>query len=348
MSPRRGCRGGVLHGDLQALHGRAESLARGTAEEECGDVGVEGEVQDEDLFVGLGARSLAGGLEGHESLADAASVVAEAHGVRGGHGRGRGEGGAGKDAPEEGSCFRREGPTGADAKALEGVKREVARGLRGRGARKVKVEGERGRVPRARRLWFGTKRRGSAKVGTLNKRDSWRITELFSVGHPADHSRTVLGMRAWSDARTPRVATRAAFLSPAFATVAQALGASRARLDPRPGPRYPSTLVLAIPELATGTMPTARDGRDPQAVASWLRRHGKAKRAYISRDERADLAACFTMLDEDGSGAIDARGLLEAFLLLGIPATLEQCRRRCPRWTATRAVRWSSPSSSSS
>ena len=75
-------------------------------------------------------------------------------------------------------------------------------------------------------------------------------------------------------------------------------------------------------------MPTARDGRDPQAVASWLRRHGKAKRAYISRDERADLAACFTMLDEDGSGAIDARGLLEAFLLLGIPATLEQCRRR--------------------
>ena len=75
-------------------------------------------------------------------------------------------------------------------------------------------------------------------------------------------------------------------------------------------------------------MPTARDGRDPQAVASWLRRHGKAKRAYISRDERADLAACFTMLDEDGSGAIDARGLLEAFSLLGIPATLEQCRRR--------------------
>lgn len=75
-------------------------------------------------------------------------------------------------------------------------------------------------------------------------------------------------------------------------------------------------------------MPTARDGRDPQAVASWLRRHGKAKRAYISRDERADLAACFTMLDEDGRGAIDARGLLEAFLLLGIPATLEQCRRR--------------------
>lgn len=75
-------------------------------------------------------------------------------------------------------------------------------------------------------------------------------------------------------------------------------------------------------------MPTARDGRDPQAVASWLRRHGKAKRADISRDERADLAACFTMLDEDGSGAIDARGLLEAFLLLGIPATLEQCRRR--------------------
>ena len=83
--------------------------------------------------------------------------------------------------------------------------------------------------------------------------------------------------------------------------------------------------------MATGTMPTAptlaRDGRDPQAVASWLRRRGKAKRADISRDERADLAACFAMLDEDGSGAIDARELVEAFQLLGLPATLEQCRR---------------------
>ena len=117
------------------------------------------------------------------------------------------------------------------------------------------MEGERGRVPRARRLWFGTKRRGSAKVGTLNKRDSWRITELFSVGHPADHSRTVLGMRAWSDARTPRVATRAAFLSPfAFATVAQRTrGVASA---PGPPPRS------AIPVHARSRDPRIGDGDD--------------------------------------------------------------------------------------
>ena len=171
------------------------------------------------------------------------------------HGRGRGEGGAGKDAPEEGSCFLREGPTGADAKALEGVKRGGCARVARAGARKVKVEGERGRVPRARRLWFGTKRRGSAKVGTLNKRDSWRITELFSVGHPADHSRTVLGMRAWSDARTPRVATRAAFLSPfAFATVAQRTrGVASA---PGPPPRS------AIPVHARSRDPRIGDGDD--------------------------------------------------------------------------------------
>ena len=48
-----GVGGGVLHGDLQALHGRAESLARGTAEEECGDVGVEEKSRTRTFLSGL-------------------------------------------------------------------------------------------------------------------------------------------------------------------------------------------------------------------------------------------------------------------------------------------------------
>mmetsp|Transcript_34712 Transcript_34712/g.84980 ORF Transcript_34712/g.84980 Transcript_34712/m.84980 type:complete len:475 (+) Transcript_34712:366-1790(+) len=83
--------GGVLHGDLQALHGRAESLARGPPQEQRGYVAVQGEVEHEHLLVGPRARRLARGLERHERLAHAAAVVAEAHGVRGRHCCGRSE-----------------------------------------------------------------------------------------------------------------------------------------------------------------------------------------------------------------------------------------------------------------
>ena len=122
MSPWRGVGGGVLHGDLQALHGRAESLARGTAEEECGDVGVEGEVQDEDLLVGLESASSQAVWKAMKVF-DAASVVAEAHGVRGGHGRGRGEGVQEKMRPKRGRAFSgevRRGRTRRRSRALTG------------------------------------------------------------------------------------------------------------------------------------------------------------------------------------------------------------------------------------
>ena len=79
---RAGVRGGVLDRDLEALHGRAETLARAPAEHQGGDVAVQGEVDDEDLLVRSRASRLARGLERHEGLPDAAAVVAERDGMR--------------------------------------------------------------------------------------------------------------------------------------------------------------------------------------------------------------------------------------------------------------------------
>ena len=70
------------------------------------------------------------------------------------------------------------------------------------------------------------------------------------------------------------------------------------------------------------------DATDPADVATWLRKRGMSRRAEISRDVRRDLAACFSLLDEEDAGAIGAEALREAFRVLGLPrGSLERCRR---------------------
>ena len=70
------------------------------------------------------------------------------------------------------------------------------------------------------------------------------------------------------------------------------------------------------------------DATDPADVATWLRKRGMSRRAEISRDDRRDLAACFSLLDEEDAGAIGAEALREAFRVLGLPrGSLERCRR---------------------
>lgn len=48
-------------------------------------------------------------------------------------------------------------------------------------------------------------------------------------------------------------------------------------------------------------------------VTRWLRRHGKTVRPKLRSDQLRTLKQCFEMMDGDGSGAIDADELYEAF-----------------------------------
>jgi hypothetical protein len=65
--------------------------------------------------------------------------------------------------------------------------------------------------------------------------------------------------------------------------------------------------------------------RDASSTASWLRKRGKAKGPALSRQSRSELALCFSMIDEDDNGAIDADELRVAFAALGVDATRSQC-----------------------
>lgn len=65
--------------------------------------------------------------------------------------------------------------------------------------------------------------------------------------------------------------------------------------------------------------------RDASSTASWLRKRGKAKGPALSRQSRSELALCFSMIDEDDNGAIDADELRVAFAALGVDATRAQC-----------------------
>ncbi|KAK9847549.1 hypothetical protein WJX84_004965 [Apatococcus fuscideae] len=56
-------------------------------------------------------------------------------------------------------------------------------------------------------------------------------------------------------------------------------------------------------------------------VAVWLRKHGKLVKPKLTKQQRRDLRMCFELMDEDGSGRIDAEELGAAFKLLGVRAT---------------------------
>lgn len=54
------------------------------------------------------------------------------------------------------------------------------------------------------------------------------------------------------------------------------------------------------------------------AVTVWLRKHGKGIKPKLSDEQKQQLKECFELMDQDGSGAIDAEELGAAFKLLGI------------------------------
>ncbi|KAG1681309.1 hypothetical protein FOA52_007355 [Chlamydomonas sp. UWO 241] len=53
-------------------------------------------------------------------------------------------------------------------------------------------------------------------------------------------------------------------------------------------------------------------------VSKWLRAHGKTVKPRVTEEQRAEFQACFKLIDEDGSGAIDTKELENALRLLGI------------------------------
>ena len=57
------------------------------------------------------------------------------------------------------------------------------------------------------------------------------------------------------------------------------------------------------------------------SIEDWLRKHGHAVRPSLTKQERAQLAECFALMDKDGSGAIDVDELYRAFRVLGLHVT---------------------------
>ena len=57
------------------------------------------------------------------------------------------------------------------------------------------------------------------------------------------------------------------------------------------------------------------------SIADWMRSHGHAVRPALTKQERAQLAECFALMDGDGSGAIDVDELYKAFRVLGLHVT---------------------------
>ena len=57
------------------------------------------------------------------------------------------------------------------------------------------------------------------------------------------------------------------------------------------------------------------------SIEDWLRKHGRAVRPALTKQERAQLVECFALMDGDGSGAIDVEELYRAFCVLGLHVT---------------------------
>eukprot|EP00798_Chlamydomonas_sp_ICE-L_P009789 gene9789-7675_t len=54
------------------------------------------------------------------------------------------------------------------------------------------------------------------------------------------------------------------------------------------------------------------------AMNRWLRSHGKNVKPKLSHQQKHEFKECFSLMDEDGSGAIDLEELDAAFKLLGL------------------------------
>ncbi|QDZ25183.1 hypothetical protein HOP50_16g77290 [Chloropicon primus] len=70
---------------------------------------------------------------------------------------------------------------------------------------------------------------------------------------------------------------------------------------------------------------TKNEWREPilrAEVNSWLKKHGLRERPrQLSQDQKKDLREIFTMLDADGSGALDSDEIIQAFKLINMPTS---------------------------
>ncbi|GFR48180.1 hypothetical protein Agub_g10028, partial [Astrephomene gubernaculifera] len=83
----------------------------------------------------------------------------------------------------------------------------------------------------------------------------------------------------------------------------------------------PVTTGLAGPaaESSTAKKDVAQVNADLYTSTSfWLKKHGKGVKPKLTDDQKEQLKECFELMDQDGSGAIDAEELGAAFRLLGI------------------------------
>ncbi|KAL6751056.1 hypothetical protein V8C86DRAFT_2789190 [Haematococcus lacustris] len=84
-------------------------------------------------------------------------------------------------------------------------------------------------------------------------------------------------------------------------------------------------------ELPTGTRKDVASINSSLAtsIALWLKKHGKAIRPKLSSEQKQQLKECFELMDQDGSGAIDADELGAAFKLLGVRCNRAACCLCC-------------------
>lgn len=55
------------------------------------------------------------------------------------------------------------------------------------------------------------------------------------------------------------------------------------------------------------------------AVSQWLRRHGKAVRPHLCKEQKTTLQDCFELIDSDGSGKLDVIELQQVFEVRSAP-----------------------------
>jgi Ca2+-binding EF-hand superfamily protein len=48
-------------------------------------------------------------------------------------------------------------------------------------------------------------------------------------------------------------------------------------------------------------------------TSSWLRKHGRAVRPHLNREQKKSLQECFELIDADGSGGLDLLEMQQVF-----------------------------------
>eukprot|EP00741_Cyanophora_paradoxa_P008166 tig00001265_g7903.t1 len=63
------------------------------------------------------------------------------------------------------------------------------------------------------------------------------------------------------------------------------------------------------------------------SIIRWLRHHGTRTKPNLTPEQQVELARCFRLLDEDGSGTLESDELARALEMMGIPARQKDIKR---------------------